>query len=268
MNEQVRLIRPADTEALASLWARVFGDPEELARAFLRLLPGMGFGLCAEQDGAVVGMAYMVTGLELLEPGRSRSCAYLYAVAVEERCRGLGLGRELTQEAARLARERGAELLCTLPASPSLYGWYEGLIGLRRALSRRRRELSPSEPLPLEPLSAEEYGRRREALLAGLPHLRPNAAALAFQEELLRCYGGGFYALPGGLAAAYREEGALLVRELLCAPASDAARLAAGLGAALGAEGVRLFEPAAEGEPYLAADTALPAGTVWNLSFD
>ena len=55
------------------------------------------------------------------------------------------------------------------------------------------------------------------------------------------------------------------IRELLGAPPEAAASL----GAALGAKRVRLWMPAASGEPYLAfAPADLPENTVWNLAFD
>ena len=52
-----REVRPDDREALISLWVRVFGDAPELVEAFLDLLPEMGTGVSAEENGARLGAA-------------------------------------------------------------------------------------------------------------------------------------------------------------------------------------------------------------------
>lgn len=262
---EIREVRPEDAPALAALWQRVFGDPEAYAGAFLRLLPALGAGAAAFENGKLLGAAYIVTDLELVEPERTRRCGYLYAVGVAPEARGRGLGGRLSQEAAALGLTRGAQLLCTLPAEPSLYAWYERILGLHCALYRERRllgSLPGPEPVPLTP---EEYGRRREALLQGRPHLRPGAAALRVEDANCRTFGGGLYAVGEGLAAAYVDGGVTEVRELLGAPPEAAASL----GAALKTDSVRLWTPAPQGRPYLTfAPAGVPADTVWNLAFD
>ena len=131
----VREYRPEDIPALSALWARVFGDSVALIGDFFRLLPDMGTGLAAEADGEIAGAAYIITGMELADCGnRPPVCGYIYAVAVEERFRGLGLGGRLTLAAAEKGRERGASIICTLPAESALYNWYEKLLGVQCAL--------------------------------------------------------------------------------------------------------------------------------------
>ena len=261
----IREIRPEDRAALAALWLRVFGDSPAFVARFFELLPELGTGAAAFDGERLLGAAYLLTAQELVTSGARRRCGYLYAVAVERDARGRGLGGELSRAAAALGRERGAELLCTMPAERGLYAWYERQLGLRCALWREKRELeSRPGPAPL-PLSAAEYGLRREALLEGRPHMALNPAGLLLEEANCRCFGGGLYALDGGIAAAYVHEGVTEVRELLGAPPEAAAAL----GAALGTAETRLWTPAREGEPYLAfAPDNLPADTIWNLAFD
>lgn len=261
----VREIRPEDRAALTALWLRVFGDPAAYVERFFELLPALGTGAAALEDGRLLGAAYLLTAQTLVADGRITPCGYLYAVAVEPEARGRGLGGALSRAAAALGRARGAELLCTEPAEPSLFAWYERVLGLRCALRRERRTL-PSRPgLTPVPLSAEAYGRRREALLRGAPHMALSPAGLLLEEANCRASGGGLYALGDGLAAAYVSDGVTEVRELLGAPAEAAAAL----GAALGTPETALWLPSSAGEPYLAFDRSdLPAGTVWNLAFD
>ena len=261
----IREVRAEDVGALSSLWLRVFGDSPEFVARFFELLPELGTGAAAFDGERLLGAAYLLTAQELVEAGRSRRCGYLYAVAVEEAARGRGLGGSLCRAAAALGAARGAELLCTMPAEPGLFDWYEKILGLRCALRRERQELE-SRPGPAPAmLSAEEYGRFRELLLAGHPHMRLTPAGLRLEEANCLCFGGGLFALDGGIAAAYVHDGVTVVRELLGAPSESAAAL----GAHLGTARVRLWRPAPEGEPYLAfAPAGLPADTVWDLAFD
>ena len=263
---ELREIRPEDSGALIALWRRVFEDPETLAADFLRLLPEMGGGVAAIVDGALAGAAYIVTGLSVGD----RRAAYLYAVAVQPEYRGLGLGKAVTQAAVQLGRERGADFVCTLPASASLYGWYERLIGTRCALYRREERLPACEGFPVTVLSAADYNARREARLTGKAHLTLSDAAAEYERCNCRCFGGDFYAVGDGIAAAYREDGQLTVRELLCPDPAQRRAYAASLAAYLGCDRVRLYSPGTQGDiPYLAAEPgAIVGNCIWNLAFD
>ncbi|MCR5663276.1 MAG: GNAT family N-acetyltransferase, partial [Oscillospiraceae bacterium] len=207
---------------------------------------------------------YCVTDLVYCADGRERRVGYLYAVGVDERSRSLGLGSALSREAVRLGKEAGAELICTSPAEDSLFAWYEKTLGLRRTLRRRRIRLDSRPGISPEPLTPAEYGRRREALLAGRPHLRPGAQALDFQQDCLRLGGGGFFALGAGLAAACAEDGEALLAELLNASEEDAASL----GASLGCARTTLLQPSETGERFLAAAEPLAPESVWSFLFE
>ena len=246
-----REVRPDDREALISLWVRVFGDAPELVEVFLDLLPEMGTGVTEEENGALLGAAYLVDGFTLVAPDAApEKCGYLYAVAVEEHARGKGIGARLSQAAAKIGRTRGAELICTLPAEPSLYHWYASVLSLHE-VTHRALYSSPEIPRAGS-LSAEEYGRRREELLAGCCHVRLSSAAIRFQEKLCLCYGGGFYAAGDGIFCACREGEGWRIPELL------------GPGGNLPAwDDLR-----AEEGPYLCSDLPFPDGCIWNLSFD
>jgi len=263
---EIREIRTEDHAALIALWHRVFEDPEELAAAFLRLLPEIGSGAAAFVDGQLAGAAYIVTGLTV----EDKRAAYLYAVAVHPEYRGLGLGMAVTKEAAALGRALRADFVCTLPASRSLYGWYEELIGTHCALYRREETL-PVRPGPMvRSLFAEEYNARREEFLAGKAHMTFSPAAARYEAINCRCFGGDFYAVGDGIAAAYREEDLAVVREVLCPNEGDRRLCAAAVGDAMGCRRVKLYTPGKKGDlPYLAAEPgALPEDCVWDLAFD
>ena len=250
-----------DAKDLAALWHRVFGDPPALAEALLRELPAFGCGFAAVEDGELLGAAYWLDGLELA----GEKCGYLYAVAVYPACRGRGLGAALSRACFEEGVQRGARYRCTAPAEPSLFGWYARILGVQPALYRQCREIPASPSLPVRPIPPEAYEERRDALLGARPHLRCGAAAMSYEAENCRCFGGDLYAVGDGIAAAGSEDGYALVREAL---GPEPEQIAAAVAAHLGCEKARLLSCADEGTPFLAADRPFPPGTVWNLAFD
>ena len=260
----LREIRASDAEELAALWHAVFGDTEELSRGFLRDLPQLGGGICAWEDGRLLGAAYAVTDYFL---GEER-LAYLYAVAVLPEARGRGLGQSLSREAAALGRRLGAKILCTCPAEPGLYPWYERAIGVRAALGRREERIERRPGPAPRPLSPEDYGARRERLLAGTPHVRPGAAVLRREKDNCRLCAGDLYAVGDGICAVYADEGIAVLRELLAPAGTDRRALAGAVADALGTETALLYTPDAAGLPCMAADRPLPEGCVWGLALD
>lgn len=257
----LKLASELDIAPLVSLWADVFGDPPELAAAFLRRLPELGFGWAAVEEDRVLGAAYGVDALDL----NGERCLYLYAVAVRPEARGRGLGAKLSRAVWATGSERGARYRCTEPAAPSLFAWYHRILGTDCVLCRERTELVSAPLTSVRPVAAAEYDARRDALLVGRPQVRHAPAALSYEEDNCRLFGGAFFAAEDGIAAASIEDGAAVVRECI---GPEPERLAASVGAALGCERVALLRCADAGTPFLAGDRPLPPGTVWNLAFD
>ena len=266
----VREYVPADIPALTALWKKTFGDSEELIGDFFRLLPDMGTAVAAEKDGKIVGGAYVLTGMELRgRPGKAPVCGYIYAVAVEEKYRHGGIGRELVEAAAEKAREREAAFVCTLPAEESLYKWYEDILGVKKALSCETRTVSPAPEEPCMKLTSSEYMLWRETMLRDRVRLHLSNTSLEFTRLLCEAYGGGLYACGSGICAAYLDGDACVIRELISMNSGECDRIAASVAAGLGAKRCEYRLPAADGTPYIAAEPGfVPADCVWNLSFD
>ena len=266
----IREYRPGDRAALTALWRQVFGDPEAVVAAFFDALPQMGIGAVAEAEGRPAGAAYVLDALALVDAGgQARRCGYLYAVAVDPEHRHQGLGAKLSREAAALSLSRGTEFICTLPAEPSLYAWYEEILGLGCALHRKQYAVTARPCQTAVQLCPGDYLARREALLAGVPHLRPAPAVMDFAGQFYALFGGGLYACGGGLCAVYVDDGRALIRELIAPAGAAAADVAAALCAALGCQVGQYMLPDSQGEPYLSAPAGvLPPDCVWNLSFD
>ncbi len=267
----LREYKNEDLPALKSLWADCFGDKEEYIEGFFSLLPRLGTAISAVYEGRVCGSAYILEDMQLSAADGPRPVALIYAVAVDESCRSLGIGAGLVRKAAALAKLRGAEHIVTLPAEPSLYGWYERVAGFECGLYRQEKLLETMDMGVVKRISAQEYSGLREERLAGRAHIVYGSAAMKLQEALCEAYSGGFFSCAGAIAAAYRADGLGIMQELLCPEGMDEEVFAAAIGFELGAEDVKLLTPGDEnnGSPYLASlDGSLPEDCYWPLAFD
>lgn len=261
----IREYRAGDIPALKAMWAECFGDPEKMVDDFYRVLPQMGFGLVAELEGEVAGAAHMIEGMSL-ENGEHIPCAYLYAVGVFESFRGHGMGSALSQGCKELAKKRGAEIICTQPAKKSLYKWYGDIINTKHHLCRRAEELESREGFA-ERISAAEYHAIRESYLIGTEHMSATLPVIEFEESLCIAYGGALFKTEKGIAAAYLEDGACHVKELLTR--GDKLKEAAAVGFKLGASETVLYQAGEAADSYVAFDNdKISPACIWNISFD
>lgn len=258
---------PDDVPALKTLWHEVFGDAPELIDRFFELLPSMGTGLTAKRGGELLGAAYILCS-ELWEAsGCRRKLAYIYAVAVDKDARSFGLGGEIVRACKRWCWENGIELILTLPAEPSLYGWYKKAAGFEPVGGCGYDTVYASDkPADITELSADEYGFRRAELLRGKNYVNLYYGWLLFEEALLKTCGGGYYACGGGIACGYIENGTLHIKEALCDPPEFIPSLCKMLGCREAL--VRRSDKA--GKPYIAAFPAAdyPPDTQFNLTLD
>lgn len=266
---KIREYTGSDIPQLSALWYESFGDSGGFIKGFFELLGGMGSGLAAEVNGKIIGGAYVLDGQCLVTAsGEKIPVGYIYGVSVADAFQGHGIGAELSRRACALARERGAEIVCTLPAEDSLYGWYEKIIGVKPALYRSVKELGAEKLLDCRVINAPEYSRLRQALTAGKNHLELSNTAMEFQSLLLRECDGAFLAFEEGICSAYVYDGVAYVRELIAKDGADVEAMAATAAYVLGTERALLYLPSETGEKYIAADRPLPPDCIWNLSFD
>lgn len=220
---EMRRAREGDWAAVSSLWERVFGDGERTREGFYRLCAPFGESLTLWEEGGLGAMLLPVP-LSLRCPnGRALRAVYLYALAVEPALRGQGFGGTIVRYAGELSRQAGADCALLVPAQPSLFGYFETL-GYEPAFFQRvwtPEAESPSGPAPV-PIGPVEYNALRRERLAGRTFGDWGDGPAAFQGELSGASGGGLFRLElphgPGCAAVELEEGAALVKELLCAP--------------------------------------------------
>ena len=275
---EIREYKIFDVPAMRQLWHEIFGDPEELTEIFYLMLEDMGSAVVAVEDKKVIGMANVINGMELIESGvqyiehekEPKICGYIYAVAVSPEHRGRGIGKALCLEAEKLARKRESDIVCTLPASASLYNWYKDIMGFEPVLRRKSYEVKCEKLDMCMELSSTEYMMWRENMLRNQTHLHPSHITLEWQKQFCKVFGGGLYACGSGICAAMVDKDTCYIKEIISAFPGDEARIAASVGKHLGSEKAVYYIPADEdGEVYLAAlPGSIPAHTVWNFTFD
>ena len=263
----IRGYKKADIPELTKLWVQVFEEDERLLDAFFVSLEHMGGGLVAEIDGKIAGAGYALTGQSLVSGGKTTSLGLIYGIAVYPQYRSHGLGRAIVRGTAELARRRGAEIICCEPANQSLVKWYDEVLSLKPAIRRQEQSFPAKAGLPCFEIDGTEYSQIREKLLSGRDHVALSGPALEFEAAMLKIYGGGFFSVGEGIAAAYLWEGKTIVRELLCAEA-DKEAAAASLAFALSSDGAVLYFPSEMGQAYILSDSPIPSHCLWNLSFN
>ncbi len=109
---------------LIALWHQAFGDREREIETFFSRFSKTGEVLFDRDEGHVVSALYLLPQ-QLWLRGEKYPVAYLYAAATDERHRGGGRMGGLIARAFSRCEEQGMAACVTLPASDSLYGYYE-----------------------------------------------------------------------------------------------------------------------------------------------
>ena len=214
----IRRAVPADLPALTQLWQTAFGDPPELIAAFYDRFPPETAAWVVEDEGRAATAAHLLGGKLHTADGAVRPCAYVYAVSTAPERQGRGYASALMRRFAADA-DAGGCILYTLPAEPSLYGWYQTVMGTTQTARGERLHIK-REPdmqcLPdVEPVSAQEYAALRERVLHGSAHVELSAALLAFQADLCDLCGGALVRVGSGCAVVERDNERLVIKELL-----------------------------------------------------
>ena len=209
---------PEDIPALREIWAEAFGDPQaEIDRFFEKIYP-QALGFCAEEDGRAVSMLFALPQT-IVKGEKQIKSAYLYAVATKQEYRGRGFCRAVMAYAEKELRKRYFEAAMLCPASQKLADFYasQGYTrqgGVRRALRRCEKTSGQATAIGIQ-----DYAGLRETILWDTPHVRYDKTQLEYALS-----GGQCYCLMEGYnmgcaMAQTREDGTVLVREML--PSAD-----------------------------------------------
>lgn len=111
-------------KTLTELWKKVFGDNEEYIALFFDEAYGNCECFAETVDEKAVSALYLLK-CDLKYNGKVYSGRYLYAAATDSDYRSKGLMAKLIEEAKIYCKEQGIEFIALVPASDSLYGYYE-----------------------------------------------------------------------------------------------------------------------------------------------
>lgn len=186
----IRLADERDIPELCELWQSCFPDAGDYVRYFYREnFSRISVPVCA-LDGKPVSMVHLMDAS--FEDGPDRyPVRFVYAVGTLPCCRSRGFMRSLLLSVARSAKEGGYGLF--LKPAPHLEQFYADL---GYALDSRFRVFSAApepgggEELSLAPLSADEYGRLRNAAFSHRPFVKwPDAHVRWCVDENAYCGG-------------------------------------------------------------------------------
>lgn len=108
---------------LSVLWKNSFGDSEDYIDFFMNNKFLNCKTLIAQTDSTIVGSLYLMP-LATYEYAIPKDGFYLYALSVESKYRGLGVGKQLVKAACKLAEEQN-KFIILCPASESLQAYYK-----------------------------------------------------------------------------------------------------------------------------------------------
>ena len=225
-------IRPstfADIPAIRELWTLCFGDSGDYMDTFLTCCHALhpDRTLVLEEDGLVRSMTTWMETSFVTADGITHPAAYIYAVATHPEARSRGFAAKVLAWAEEHLRTLGFSAMTTVPSEPSLHNYY-GSLGFQECFCHDQLQAAPAAGVDstcsLTPITPAAYGKLREALLSGIPHISFPEDVLAYQKGCSTLSGGDLYQVstpfgPAALCAEGMEDGSLLVKELLAPPA-------------------------------------------------
>lgn len=220
---------PADIPAQRELWQLAFGDDGAYVDNFYQRYYRPERVLVLEEEGVVRSMTAWFDTTFLIPGKGSCRAAYLYAVATHPDCRGRGLAAKLLADADEYFCSLCIPAVTTVPAEPSLHNFF-GANGFRECFRHVVGTLAPEElPAPgapiFRPATPADYGKVREELLSGLPHIAYPEEALQYQAGCCALGTGGLFVGdtsdgPVCLCAEEAGNGLVILKEYLGSPAA------------------------------------------------
>lgn len=205
---------------LRSLWKQAFGDSDDFLDAFFST------GYSPDRCRYLMADGQLAAALYWFDCSCSdQKMAYLYAVATDKAFQNQGLCRRLMTETHAHLRSQGYAGAILVPGSKELFCLYEKL-GYRTCSHVTEFTCTAGTPVPLHPISTEEYAKLRQEFLPEGGVVQ-EGVTLSFLARFAR-----FYAGDGFVLAATVEDGKAHIHELL--GTADTSGITAALGAATG----------------------------------
>ncbi len=208
----------SDRFSLKQIWSVCFGDEDDYVEHFLRERWNENNCLVAEEDGRVVSMLFLLPA-EIIVAGERNPVWYVYACATLPEYRGRALMQQLLSTAFDAAILQSVFALVLVPASESLFNFYEksgynrlykrSVKGLQMSANIKNQDEIVSEKSLADILSCRDSLLTRELDVCwGKDHLR------FVLLDMVR-NGGVFYFTNDGYALFENQDGRFVVKEQL-----------------------------------------------------
>lgn len=166
--------KPSDVPALKRLWKSVFGDTNRyIEQYFNSLFPLIRVAVARTERGRPVSMLSMLP-VSFRADTTDYPGHYIYAAATHRRYEGRGIMTGLLTFACDDAAERGECFSSLIPASASLFGFYEKR-GYQTVFYRDILQAASAEKRPKPPewtisrMSRDDFLRLRQVFVEKLP---------------------------------------------------------------------------------------------------
>lgn len=229
----IRRSRDSDRSSLFNIWSVCFGDSENYINFFLDNGYDKDGCFVWDEGGLPAAMLYLRKA-DYISGGKAKPVMYIYAAATLPDFRGRGIMARLIDTAVEYGGSKGCLFTFLLPASDSLYDYYERLgfttaFEVKKALLSRgtlektvRRDFTQAEKLPgtAKPLtdaaredkeSRESIYMRRAAFFNPAVKWRKNEFEYAIAEW--RFTGGDVLHFDGGYALCRERDGRVEIKE-------------------------------------------------------
>ncbi len=213
------LCRPSRREEvpqLARLWKICFGDTDDYIAHYFSACYRPERAMVLEDGGQLRSMLLTFPNILVTGEGQEIPTCYIYAFCTAPEARSRGYGRRLLAWTEEQAARQGCQLAVMVPSEASLFDFYETL-GYRTTFFHREQVYTSTGATDCAPVPCDgaAYAARREALLAGHPHMAYPPEVLDYQRSLCRRTEGDFFLLEDGLAAVETDGDTLFCKELL-----------------------------------------------------
>ncbi len=213
----IRYAIASDKNSLKQIWFICFGDEDDYVEHFLRERWTGKNCLVAEEDGNVVAMLFLLPA-EIRVEEEWNPVWYIYACATLPGYRGGGFMRQLLLKAGEEAVRQSVFALVLVPASDSLYNYYEKS-GFSRLYKKPVKGCVPAVPgnkeeVVTEQLVAEILSIRNSVLTGELDICWGKDHMRFVLDDLARQNGGAVFT-KDGYALLENRDGEFAIKEQL-----------------------------------------------------
>lgn len=171
----IRKCDEGDYENIIKIWKSAFGDSEQSITAFLEMFSDYVY-IC--DSGAIMTLLPVTLG--------NMSGDYVYAVAVDEKKRGLGLGKAMIE----YAKDNMKDFLVLVPADEGLFEYYRKLGFADNAYIETHEKVEKDIKI-----TAKEYCRLRDNYFGGKSYIKWSEEDLS---KIASLYGAEFFETENG----------------------------------------------------------------------